>query len=130
MWGQLAAGGGGIFWPAPEDNTGRNKQLVRRLAAVGRADMARSEQLTAVVVHAWELSIGRVRHQTRPFEVGLSPEELRAAVARMDATSQRWRALSQGGSITLTWPRTLVFDPAGSQRGRKTPRGQARLARR
>jgi len=130
VWGQLAAGGGGIFWPAPEDNTGRHKQLVRRLQAVGRADMGRSEQLTAVVVHAWELSIGRVKHQARPFDVGLSPDELRAAVARMDATSQRWQALKRGSSMTCTWPVQLTVDPSGSRLGRRTTRESERLARR
>src|SRR4051794_26996930 len=43
VWGQLAAGGGGIFTPAPEDNTLAVKRRAQRIAAVGREDMRRSE---------------------------------------------------------------------------------------
>jgi hypothetical protein len=54
VWGQLAAGGGGIFAPAPEDSTLAVKRRARRLGAVGRRDMQRSEALVGLTVHRWE----------------------------------------------------------------------------
>ena len=54
VWGQLAAGGGGIFTPAPEDNSLQYQRRSQRIGAIGRADMARSEQLVLVTVVTWE----------------------------------------------------------------------------
>ncbi len=65
VWGQLAAGGGGIFTPAPEDDSWQYQRRLRRIRAIGRHDMARSEQLVVITVSAWERSINRARH-TRP----------------------------------------------------------------
>src|SRR3954462_12200256 len=59
VWGQLAAGGGGIFAPAPEDNTLKYQRRGQRIAAIGRNDMARSEQLVVLTVSTWERSIDR-----------------------------------------------------------------------
>jgi hypothetical protein len=130
VWGQLAAGGGGIFWPEPEHNTMRYRRTAQRISAVGRADMARSEQLTAITVTAWERSIGRVKHQVRPFEVDVDGDALRGAVERMGEFAERWRALPYGGSLTVTWPRELTFDPTTSRRGRRPTRRTPAAARR
>ena len=86
--------------------------------------------MLAVVVHAWERSIGRVKHQVRPFDVGLGAEELRLAVVRMNEASERWRALPNGGSLTLTWPRGLSVDTSKTRRGRRSPKRSRTLARR
>jgi hypothetical protein len=130
VWGQLAAGGGGIFWPEPEDNTMRYRRTAQRISEVGRSDMARSEQLTAITVAAWERSIGRVKHQVRPFETDVDADALRGAVERMAELAERWRALPYGGSLTVTWPRELTFDPATSRRGRRPTRRTPAAARR
>jgi len=120
VWGQLAAGGGGIFWPAPEDNTLRHQRRVQRIGAVGRDDMARSERLVVLTVAAWERSIGRVRQQTRTHDVDVDPDTQRRAVERMDEVAERWRSLPHGGSLVLDWPRELTLDLARSRRGRRS----------
>ncbi len=119
VWGQLAAGGGGIFKPAPEDNSLRYQRSVQRIGAIGREDMGRSEQLVVVTVAAWERSIHRVKHQTRVIHVDVEPDKLRGAVARMGEVAELWRALPFGGSLAFVWPHELTFDPAKSRRGRR-----------
>ena len=122
VWGQLAAGGGGIFTPAPEDNDLRNKRRVQRIARIGRSDMARSEQLVVTTVAAWERTVGRSGHQGLPVRVQVDPDELRTAVVRMGDVADQWRALRDHGDLTFTWPRHLTFDAARSQRGRRVSR--------
>ena len=122
VWGQLAAGGGGIFYPAPEDDSLKNRRRVERIAATGREDMIRSENLVVLCMQAWERSIGRRRHQTRTVGIRLSDEELSRAVARLHAVAVRWKALPQGGHLTLEWPPHLTFDAAKSHRGRRRKR--------
>lgn len=122
VWGQLAAGGGGIFTPAPEDNDLRNQRRAQRIAAVGRGDMARSEQLVVATVAAWERTVGRSRHRDLPVWVDVDPDELRTAVLRTAEVADRWRDLPKGGALTFTWPRHLTFDTARSRRGRRTSR--------
>ena len=55
---------GGIFAPAPEDNSLNYQRRGKRIAAIGRDDMARSEQLVVITVSDWERSIDRIKHQT------------------------------------------------------------------
>jgi hypothetical protein len=123
VWGQLASGGGGIFTPAPEHNTLNVQRRAQRIGAIGRGDMARSEQLVWVTVAAWERAIGRVGRQTRPIPVEVDGEQLAGGVRRMGERAERWRALQHGRSMTFTWPRELTFDASKSRRGR---RGAAR----
>jgi hypothetical protein len=130
VWGQLAAGGGGIFAPAPEDNTLRHQRRAQRIGTVGRADLARSEQLVVLTVATWERSIGRVKQRTRPAPLDVDPEGLAAAVHRMTEVAEEWRALPYGGSLTFTWPRRLTFDVAASHRGRRSPRRTRTVTRR
>ena len=129
VWGQLAAGGGGIFAPAPEDNTLRHQRRAQRIGVVGRADMARSEQLVVLTVHTWERSIGRVKQATLPA-LEVDPAQLAGAVRRMAVVAEQWRALPRGGSLTFTWPRGLTFDAATSHRGRRSPRRTRTATRR
>jgi len=122
VWGQLAAGGGGIFYPAPEDNTLRAKRRVARLGTVGSDDMARSEKLVVVTVAAWERRIGRIKHQTGTVGIDsldITSDQLDRAVDRMDEVARRWAALAPGRSLTFRWPRRLTLDTAGSARGRR-----------
>ena len=122
VWGQLAAGGGGIFTPAPEDNTLRHQRRAQRIGAVGRADMQRSERLVVITVATWERSIGRVTDVTGTFHDEVDPDVLEGAVRRMGEVAERWQALGRGRSLTFTWPRRLTFDGSKSHRGRRTPK--------
>ena len=130
VWGQLAAGGGGIFTPAPEDNSLQYQRRSQRIGAIGRADMARSEQLVLVTVVTWEQHIGRIKNQVRPFALDVDTDALRGAVGRMDEVAGRWQALQHGGSLTFTWPGHLTFDASKSRRGRRPSRGTPTLSRR
>ncbi len=119
VWGQLAAGGGGIFFPAPEDNSLQWRRRVQRLGAIGREDMVRSEELVVLIVSAWERSIGRVKHQTRHVRAEVERDKLRGAVDRMAAVAEQWRALPHGGSLDFEWPEGLTLKTARSRRGRR-----------
>ena len=119
VWGQLAAGGGGIFKPAPEDDSLKYRRRSQRIGAIGRADMARSEQLVLITVVTWERSIDRVKNQTGPFPIGVDADTLQGAVRRMGEVARRWQALQHGGSLTFTWPSHLTLDASKSRRGRR-----------
>jgi hypothetical protein len=125
VFGQLAAGGSGIFMPAPEDNTGRFRRSARRIAAVGRTDIAHSERLVVVSMLEWEASIGRRRPKTRQHVDGVEPAALDAAVRRLSDAAGTWRSLQYGRSLTFEWPRRLTFDAAKSHRGRRQPQSKA-----
>ncbi|HEX6150793.1 hypothetical protein [Nocardioides sp.] len=122
VWGQLAAGGGGIFAPAPEDDDLRHQRRTQRIAALGRDDMRRSEQLVVATMAAWERTVGRSRHQDLPVSIEVERDALRAAVHRMSVVSGQWRDLPYGGALSFTWPSSLTFDPARSHRGRRESR--------
>lgn len=129
VWGQLAAGGGAIFTPAPEDNSLKYQRRAQRIGAIGRHDMTRSEQLVVITVSAWERTINRVKHQTREFPVDVEAETLQGAIRRMDQFARRWQTLQHGAALTLTWPRHLTFDPSKSRRGRRGAKRNPTLAR-
>ena len=93
VWGQLAAGGGGIFSPAPEDNTLRHQRRVRRIAAVGREMQSPPRSgLVAMVVTAWERSIKRVKHPTTEAR---DRGRRRGAARRRPAHGRGGRALAR-----------------------------------
>ncbi|HCB05370.1 MAG TPA: hypothetical protein PLZ93_19130 [Nocardioides sp.] len=119
VWGQLAAGGGGIFTPAPEDRSLRYQRRVERIGTVGRSDMARSEDLVVLTVDTWQRSTGRINGQTRHVDHDLDEETLAGAVRRMGQVSEQWRALARGDSLSFTWPAELTFNAATSARGRR-----------
>jgi hypothetical protein len=119
VFGQLAAGGEGIFVPAAQDRSVRTRKAAHRLAVAGRADMGRSERLVYLCVSEWQRRAGRIA--ALPF--GVDPDavtvaELDRAVARLELESRRWRALPAGGSLVFEWPRRLTFNAAGSRLGR------------
>ena len=119
VWGQLAAGGGGIFAPAPEDNSLRYRRRAARIGAVGREDMQLSEHLVVTTVAAWERTVGRNKHQTFTHGAAVDPDTLRGAVRRMGEVAERWQALPRGGSLGFVWPKELTLDAAKSRRGRR-----------
>jgi hypothetical protein len=129
VWGQLAAGGSGIFTPAPQDNTLRYKRRGQRISAMGHEDMARSEQLVVVTVAAWERRIHRVKHQTRAYPIDVDAGSLQGAVRRMDEVARRWQDLQPGTSMTLAWPSRLTFEPSKSRRGRRVSKRNRTPAR-
>jgi hypothetical protein len=129
VWGQLAAGGGGIFAPAPEDNSLKYQRRARRFGAIGRRDMARSEQLVVLTVSAWERSINRVQHQARVLSIDVDADTLQGAVRRMDEVARRWQSLQWGASLTFTWPSHLTFEASKSRRGRREGKRNRPLAR-
>jgi hypothetical protein len=129
VWGQLAAGGGGIFTPAPEDNTLRYQRRAQRIGAIGRDDMARSEQLVVITVAAWESSIDRNKHHTRGFAIEVDADSLQGAVRRVGEVAGAWQALQHGGSLAFAWPRHSTFDASKSRRGRRNATRTPRLAR-
>jgi hypothetical protein len=123
VFGRLAAGGGGMYTPAPADRSERYARTARRLAAAGRHDMGRSETLVYLCVSEWQRRTGR--RATLPDGVDTSaagPAELDRAVRRLDEVSRRWHALPPGGSLTFTWPAAFTVDPGGSRRGRRSAR--------
>ncbi len=119
VWGQLAAGGGGIFWPAPSDNSMRYQRRAARIGAIGRVDMQRSEHLVVTTVAAWERTVGRTKHQSFTHGAEVDAETLRGAVRRMAEVADQWRDLRLGGSLVFVWPKELTLDAAKSRRGRR-----------
>jgi hypothetical protein len=110
VFGSLAAGESGIFWP--EDGSlvrrERRRERKRRTAPEARQDMLRAEQLAALSLPLWQLRNG---YRTEPpaWFARLSPEQLGAPLVaricdRLDRVAPRWHALPVGGGITLTWP--------------------------
>jgi hypothetical protein len=123
IFGQLAAGGGGIFTPAPADRSGRSRRTAARLGRAGRPDMQRSEKLVYHCVSEWELRTGCRRSLPPLADVGNATQaELDRAVSRLEDIAQRWYALAPGESLTFTWPKSCTVNPAGSHQGRKTNR--------
>jgi hypothetical protein len=129
VFGQLAAGGEGVFKASTNDRSARTRRSGRRIAEIGRADMARSERLVGLVQPLWELRSGR-KPRTQPVvdTTLATPFEITAMMEQFDKVSARWQALSPGESITLEWPDELTFNAAGSAEGRRESRD--RLTRR
>lgn len=120
VFGQLAAGGSGIFAPVPAERTGRARRSDRRLAGIGRADMARSEALVHRCVSEWARRAGRpARLPAAADRAVADPQDVERTVRRLAAAAKRWHALGPGGSLTFSWPGQLTFDPAGSHAGRQ-----------
>ena len=123
VFGQLAAGGGGIFTPAPHDNSLHAKRTAKRVGAVGREDMARSERLVRLCVAEWQRRSGRLRRLPPDVEESaVTADELDTAVRRLDEVATKWHALEPGRSLVFDWPAGLTFNPARSHRGRQSPR--------
>ena len=129
VWGQLAAGGGGIFFPVPQDNSLRYRRRAQRIGHAGRVDMQRSERLVAISVAAWEQATDRVKHVPSPRQDEVDPSDLAGAVRRLSEGAERWRALPPGRSVTLEWPRGFAFDGSRSHRGRRATRPTPHRAR-
>ncbi|SDK02753.1 hypothetical protein [Streptomyces indicus] len=106
VYGRLAAGDNGLFWPA--DPAERTKAMRRRKTKPHKptpqasADMGRSEELAGIAVPVWELRRGFTTSLPAYVPAELPPvvEEI---VAQLDAYADRWHALPVGGSLELEW---------------------------
>ncbi|MGV9456321.1 hypothetical protein [Streptomyces sp. NPDC003635] len=107
VYGRLAAGDNGLFWPA--DPAERAKAARRRRTKrakpsdEARADMARSEELAGIAVPVWEVRRGHAPELPAHVAARELPPVVDRIVARFDDYAERWHALPVGGSLTLTW---------------------------
>jgi hypothetical protein len=93
VFGQLAAGGTGIFLPSDETRT---------------RGWARKSKLAGFAQIAWNVHSG---HHAAPeytarmrSAANVTDEELAGVLARLDELAKRWHSAGVGGGITLTWP--------------------------
>ncbi|MEU5345767.1 hypothetical protein AB0H18_33875 [Streptomyces sp. NPDC020766] len=107
VYGRLAAGDNGLFWPA--DPAERNRASRRRkskpvkASPQSRADMARSEELAGIAVPVWEVRRGHTTALPAYVRAHEVPPVVDHIVARLDEYADRWHALPVGGSLELTW---------------------------
>jgi hypothetical protein len=128
VFGQLAAGGAGLFAPAPADRRGGDRRAGRRFAVAGRDDMRRSEAAVGRCVAEWRRRTGLDSGgPIADVDIGLTPSDVERVVRRLAEVSGAWRALAPGASLTHHWPRAATIDPAGSRRGRRV--NESRRAR-
>lgn len=121
VFGQLAAGGEGIFAPAPQDRSGRTRRTAHRAADTGRADMERSERLVTLCQPLWEIRSGRKPAVPAVVDMTLAtPFQVDRMMYRFDEIAERWHALEPGESLTLEWPKALTFNTGGSSEGRRS----------
>ncbi|WP_206337305.1 hypothetical protein [Streptomyces sp. Z26] len=120
VYGRLAAGELGFFWPAdPAERAGaRRREKARRPTPRASADMGRSEELAGACLMLWELRRGQ-RTSLPPWLAGWTPDPLAERIAaRLDTYADRWHALPDGGSLTLDW----TCGPAGWARATRAGR--------
>ncbi|MEU1621649.1 hypothetical protein ABZ479_30680 [Streptomyces sp. NPDC005722] len=108
VYGRLAAGDNGLFWPAdPEERAKaarRHKSRPVKPSPRAQADMARSEQLADVALRVWEVRRGHARELPAYMTAADVPAVVDRIVVAFDAHADRWHALPVGGSLTVTWP--------------------------
>ncbi|MEE2060503.1 hypothetical protein [Rhodococcus artemisiae] len=107
VFGQLAAGDNGLFWPA--DPTERTKAARRRktkgtkVSDQAKADMARSEELVGMSLPVWEYRRGHARELPPSMSADAIPPLVGRIVERFDDYADRWHAQRVGESLTVTW---------------------------
>ncbi|QGV82324.1 hypothetical protein [Streptomyces ficellus] len=107
VFGRLAAGDNGLFWPA---DPAERRRAGRRRRSKGqrptpreRADMARSEELAMIALPVWELRQGHIAHLPAYLAPVAVPPVVERIVDRFDVYAARWHALPVGGSLTVRW---------------------------
>lgn len=111
IYGALAAGGdAGTFLPADGHYDRRYARRTARRAPPGR-DMARSEELAALLHVAWCRRHGLGPRGTLPVHGAdgtrtgrVDERRLARALDDLDAFARRWAALDVGGTVTESWP--------------------------
>ncbi|WP_344452100.1 hypothetical protein [Actinocorallia aurantiaca] len=107
VYGRLAAGDNGLFWPA--DPAERAKAARRRKSKraqsspQAKADMARSEKLAGIALPVWEVQRGHAQELPAYVAREEIPPVIGRIVSRFDEYADRWHTLPVGGSLTLTW---------------------------
>jgi hypothetical protein len=123
VFGQLAAGGdAGTFWCAPSDRTALLAARAHRLRVTGRADLSRSQRLTAACLASWEVQTGR-RSPADPWPLRVlhdsaaaSPAQLGRVVGVLEAAEDAWQRLADGASLRADWPAALTLRRAARLR--------------
>lgn len=107
VFGQLAAGDNGLFWPAdPVERAKaarRRKSKGARSSDPARRDMARSEELAGIAVPVWEVRRGFADSLPAYVTRSAIPPVVEQIVARFDDYADRWHALPVGESLSVTW---------------------------
>ena len=98
VFGQLAAGDSGIFWPV--DQSRRSSRRKRVSTSEEDADMARSEWLAGVCPRVW----AKRARLPKDLPEGVDPAVIERICTRLGGIAARWHALPVCGAITLTWP--------------------------
>lgn len=107
VFGQLAAGDNGLFWPA--DPAARAKANRRRKTkgdnahSRSKADLIRSEELVGMTLPVWEYRRGHARALPPPMTADAVPPLVERIVGRFDDYADRWHALEVGGTLTMKW---------------------------
>ncbi|CAM3952166.1 MULTISPECIES: hypothetical protein [Tsukamurella] len=110
VFGRLADANGldGLFWPADPAQRRAASRKRKQPTAAQSADMARSEYLASLTVALWEVERGhRAPDAAWPGALGDADiaADLRERIfARYDDFAARWRALRDGGELTVAWP--------------------------
>ncbi|MER8157591.1 hypothetical protein [Streptomyces sp. NPDC094472] len=124
VYGRLAAGELGFFWPADPAERGRarHREKSRKPTPRASADMGRSEELAGACLMLWELRRGQ-RAALPPWLCGWTPDPVaERIVVRMDEYADRWHALPDGGSLSVSWscePAAWARSAGGKRRARR-----------
>ncbi|MGH3389319.1 MAG: hypothetical protein ACRDOO_10625 [Actinomadura sp.] len=105
VFGQLASGDCGIFWPADPAERRRAKRRKRRLSEGESADLARSERLVAQCHSLWRIRAGQAGEAPAaapPY--GSEGTLVERICARLDDAARQWHALQIGAGMTVSWP--------------------------
>jgi hypothetical protein len=107
VYGRLAAGDNGLFWPADPGERAKaaRRRKTKRVQSspAEKADMARSEELAGIAVPVWEVRNGHARELPPYVTAGEIPPVVDRIVSRFDEYADRWHALPVGESLTLKW---------------------------
>ncbi|MDX3098349.1 hypothetical protein PV417_28130 [Streptomyces sp. ME19-03-3] len=115
VYGRLAAGDNGLFWPADPAERARaarrRKSKPVKPSPRARQDMARSEHLADVALRVWEVRRGHAHELPAYLAAEGIPAVVDRIVVAFDDHADRWHATPVTGELTVTWPRSAV--PAG-----------------
>ncbi|MEE2034114.1 hypothetical protein [Rhodococcus chondri] len=107
VYGRLAAGDNGLFWPAdPAERAkaGRHRKSTGvKTSPRTRSDMARSEELAGIAVPVWEVRHHHARALPAYVTAREIPPVIDRIVSRFDDYAERWHTLPVGDSLTVQW---------------------------
>jgi hypothetical protein len=106
VFGRIAAGESGMFWPADPARRRRvnRREARRKPSPAASADMARSEELARLCLPLWELRHGHREHLPAYLDGADTTDPLAdRIVTRLAGLADRWHALPENGSLTLAF---------------------------